>query len=96
MCLISSREGAVMTEFEITNSRLDKAMSIIRTARERIDMDTLIDVFFELGLGEAVRTVDGDKLKLAPLTGVQLVAVAAAIGAVAENGAKRITHVGAR
>lgn len=96
MCLISSREGGVMTEFEIADSRLDKAVAIIRTAKERIDMETLVDIFFELGLGEALRTVDGDKLELEPLTGVQLVAVAAAIGAVAENGAKRTINVGSR
>jgi len=81
-------------EFEILPARLDKAVAAIRGAREKISRDTAINVFFELGFGDAVSLDEKGEIQL-NLTDTQLVAASYAILAVSEAGGKWRMRTGA-
>lgn len=92
--------GRPIYEFDVTNKRLETAQQVLRTAKDKISVDTCVDIFFELGFGDALKYDADDphseKLTILAISPLQMVALAAAIAAVAESGGTRRLALGAQ
>lgn len=82
-------------ELEVSDDRMEKALAVIQNvAAGGLPFETVLEVFHQLGFSDAIAyTTDesnpADRLKL-EMTGVQYVALAAALAAVKETGGKMI------
>lgn len=80
-------------QFEVTEARLERAVQAIQAARSKLTQQQAMEVFFELGFGDAIEFDPQGKLQL-ELTDLQLIAAAAGLHAAAEAGGKQVVQQG--
>lgn len=77
--------------FEVTESRMDKALDAIRKACAVLSSDQAFEVLYEVGLDGGVSFDEEHHLQL-DLTELQYVAAAAAISAAAETHGRQVLN----
>lgn len=81
-----------LVEFDVKTERLDKALTVFKTARSLMTFETAVNVVFELGFGDAM-TFDAQGRMDLDMTDLQFIALAAAMAAAAETGGAMHTRI---
>lgn len=81
-------------EFEVSDGRMEKAMAAYQHATKVLGREIVLDVFHELGLGDAIGYGPGEapgepSQFIIDMTKVQFCALAAALAAVVEQGGRQ-------